>query len=60
MDNQIARGGLRMPIELIQAVADFGFGAVIVYMLYDMRQEARQQRDELWALLRYLVERDEQ
>lgn len=48
-----------MPIELIQAVADFGFGVVIVYMLYDMRQESRQQREELWALLRYLVERED-
>lgn len=47
-----------MPIELVQAIADFGFGVVIVYMLYDMRQESRQQREELWALLRYLVERD--
>jgi len=48
-----------MEIELLKLLLDGGFSAVIIYMVLDMRNEARQQRAETWALLEYLIKRDE-
>lgn len=48
-----------MDLELFKILLDGGFSAVIIFMLYDMRKEAREQREQTWALLRYLVERDD-
>ncbi len=46
-----------MDIELLKILLDGGFSAVIIFMLYDMRKEAREQRAQTWALLDYLVRR---
>jgi hypothetical protein len=46
--------------ELIKILVDGGFSAVIVFMLYDMRRESREQREQIWQLLDYLVRRSDQ
>lgn len=45
--------------EILKILLDGGFSAVIIFMLYDMRKEAREQREQTWQLLRYLIERDD-
>jgi hypothetical protein len=49
---------LVMDLELVKILLDGGFSAVIVFMLLDMRREAREQREQTWELLRYLIERE--
>ncbi len=46
-----------MDVEILKILLDGGFSAVIIFMLYDTRKEAREQRIQTWALLDYLVRR---
>jgi hypothetical protein len=47
-------------IEVLKIILDGGFSAVIVFMLWDMRRESREQREQIWQLLDYLVRRSDQ
>lgn len=53
------RSECKLDIEILKILLDGGFSAVIIFMLWDMRKEAREQREQTWALLRYLIERDD-
>jgi len=44
-------------VELLKILVDGGFSAVIIYMLFDMRNEQRETNKQIWALLDYLVRR---
>lgn len=46
-----------MELELIQLLIEGGSSAVLIYMLYDMRREARDQREYMQTLLKFLIER---
>lgn len=48
-----------MDLEILKILLETGSSGVIIFMLYDMRREAREQREQTWALLRYLIERDD-
>lgn len=48
-----------MDLDLLRMLIEAGSSGVIIYMLYDMRREAREQREQTWALLRYLIERED-
>lgn len=42
-------------LDLINAIINGGGTAVLVYMMYDMRKEQREQALRFWALFEYLV-----
>lgn len=56
-DKNSCAQGVDVDIELLKILLDGGFSAVIIFMLYDMRKEAREQREQTWTLLTYLIER---
>ena len=46
-----------MELELIQLLAQGGSSVVIIWMLLDMRREAREHREYMQSLLQFLIQR---
>lgn len=48
-----------MDPALINALLDGGTAAILIYLVMDMRKEAREDRAQLWQLIGQLLRRDD-
>lgn len=45
-----------MDTQLLQLLIQSGASGILIFMVYDMRREAKEQREQIWSLLKWLVE----
>lgn len=47
-----------MNTELLNILVQGGGTAILVWLVMDMRKSAQADRDQIWALLQYLIHKD--
>lgn len=45
-----------MELELLTALAQGGVSIVLIWLVWDMRREAREDRKQIWVLLTWLIQ----